>query len=144
MFSPRIENSLALKLAFQAHGQLHYWFHRAERPLSFLGSQKPPFRYRPTATSAPFVLPLANRGLRRKPWDFQSMILHRSSGVPGMRAQSWCQESSEAPQIWAIRFFLDRERRLRDRALFDLAIDSKRRGCAARSWLNKLSLAAGP
>jgi len=32
-------------------------------------------------------------------------------------------------QIWAIRFFLDREGRLRDRALFDLAIDSKPRGC---------------
>ena len=32
-------------------------------------------------------------------------------------------------QIWAIRFFLDRERRFRDRALFDLAIDSKLRGC---------------
>ncbi|RYG28861.1 MAG: integrase [Burkholderiales bacterium] len=32
-------------------------------------------------------------------------------------------------QIWAIRFFLDREARLRDRALFDLALDSKLRGC---------------
>jgi integrase len=32
-------------------------------------------------------------------------------------------------QIWAIRFFLDREQRMRDRALFDLAIDSKLRGC---------------
>jgi len=32
-------------------------------------------------------------------------------------------------QIWAIRFFHDREGRLRDRALFDLAIDSKLRGC---------------
>lgn len=32
-------------------------------------------------------------------------------------------------QVWAIRFWLDRERRLRDRALFDLAIDSKLRGC---------------
>lgn len=32
-------------------------------------------------------------------------------------------------QIWAIRFFLDREERLRGRALFDLAIDSKLRGC---------------
>lgn len=31
-------------------------------------------------------------------------------------------------QIWAVRFFLDRERRVRDRALFDLAID-KLRGC---------------
>lgn len=32
-------------------------------------------------------------------------------------------------QIWAIRFYLDREGRVRDRALFDLAIDSKLRGC---------------
>ncbi|MCE7795374.1 tyrosine-type recombinase/integrase [Sphingobium sufflavum] len=32
-------------------------------------------------------------------------------------------------QIWAVRFFLDQNRRVRDRALFDLAIDSKLRGC---------------
>lgn len=32
-------------------------------------------------------------------------------------------------QIWAIRFLLDRDKRVRDRALFDLAIDSKLRGC---------------
>ena len=32
-------------------------------------------------------------------------------------------------QIWAIRFFLDHAGRVRDRALFDLAIDSKLRGC---------------
>ncbi len=32
-------------------------------------------------------------------------------------------------QVWAIRFFLDQRRRLRDRALFDLALDSKLRGC---------------
>ncbi len=32
-------------------------------------------------------------------------------------------------QIWQIRFFLEHEDRLRDRALFDLAIDSKLRGC---------------
>ncbi len=32
-------------------------------------------------------------------------------------------------QVWAIRFFLDQHQRLRDRALFDLAIDSKLRGC---------------
>ena len=34
-----------------------------------------------------------------------------------------------ARQVWAVRFFLDQHRRLRDRALFDLAIDSKLRGC---------------
>lgn len=32
-------------------------------------------------------------------------------------------------QIWAIRFFLDRKERLRDRALFELAIECKQRGC---------------
>lgn len=32
-------------------------------------------------------------------------------------------------QVWAIRFWLDQERQLRDRAMFDLAIDSKLRGC---------------
>lgn len=32
-------------------------------------------------------------------------------------------------QVWAIRFWLDQHRRLRDRALFDFAIDSKLRGC---------------
>ena len=32
-------------------------------------------------------------------------------------------------QVWAVRFYLDREKRVRDRALFDLAIDSKLRGC---------------
>lgn len=32
-------------------------------------------------------------------------------------------------QIWRIRFYLNQYRRLRDRALFDLAIDSKLRGC---------------
>ncbi len=31
--------------------------------------------------------------------------------------------------VWAIRFFLDEHQRMRDRALFDLAIDSKLRGC---------------
>ena len=30
-------------------------------------------------------------------------------------------------QVWAIRFWLDGERRVRDRAMFDLAIDSKLR-----------------
>lgn len=32
-------------------------------------------------------------------------------------------------QVWAIRFWLEHQQRVRDRALFDLAIDSKLRGC---------------
>ncbi|GAB6968127.1 tyrosine-type recombinase/integrase [Komagataeibacter kakiaceti JCM 25156] len=31
--------------------------------------------------------------------------------------------------VWAIRFWLESEQRVRDRALFDLALDSKLRGC---------------
>ena len=34
-------------------------------------------------------------------------------------------------QIWAVRFFLDQHRRIRGRALFDLAIDSN---YAAAIW----------
>ena len=36
----------------------------------------------------------------------------------------------KAKQVWAIRFWLDHQRRLRDRAMFDLAIDS----CVAATW----------
>jgi hypothetical protein len=32
-------------------------------------------------------------------------------------------------EIWAIRFWLKQEGRVRDRALFDVAVDSKLRGC---------------
>ncbi len=46
-----------------------------------------------------------------------------------MRKEGRHQTSLTQKQIWAIRFHLDRERRIRDRALFDLAIDSKLRGC---------------
>lgn len=44
-------------------------------------------------------------------------------------AQSRREARAKARQIWAIRFFLDQHGRIRDRALFDLAIDSKLRGC---------------
>ena len=39
------------------------------------------------------------------------------------------KKARKPQQVWAIRFLLDREKRVRDRALFDLAIDSKLRGC---------------
>ena len=35
----------------------------------------------------------------------------------------------KAKEVWAVRFRLDQNQRLRDRAIFDLAIDSKLRGC---------------
>ena len=32
-------------------------------------------------------------------------------------------------EVWEIRFHLEHEKRVRDRAMFDVAIDSKLRGC---------------
>jgi hypothetical protein len=51
----------------------------------------------------------------RRPWNAGRMVGAKRALKP--------------QQVWAIRFWLDRERRLRDRALFDLGIDSKLRGC---------------
>jgi integrase len=51
----------------------------------------------------------------RRPWNAGRMIGAKRALKP--------------QQVWAIRFWLDSERRLRDRAMFDLAIDSKLRGC---------------
>jgi hypothetical protein len=50
-------------------------------------------------------------------------------------------------QIWAVRFFLEREGRLRDRALFDLAIDRKLRGVIwskSRSGISSQALRSEP
>jgi len=54
-----------------------------------------------------------------------------AKGRPAWNAgkQVGAKRALKVKQIWLIRFFLDREGRIRDRALFDLAIDSKLRGC---------------
>ena len=51
----------------------------------------------------------------RRPWNVGRMVGAKRALKP--------------QQVWAIRFWRDREGRLRDRAMFDLAIDSKLRGC---------------
>ena len=51
----------------------------------------------------------------RKPWNAGRKI--------------GCKRALKPQQVWAIRFWLDQDGRLRDRAMFDLAIDSKLRGC---------------
>ena len=55
---------------------------------------------------------------------------------PGAKRQPWnagrklgAKRALKPQQVWAVRFRLDQDRRLRDRAMFDLAIDSKLRGC---------------
>jgi integrase len=54
-----------------------------------------------------------------------------AKGRPAWNAgkQVGAKRALKVKQIWLIRFSLDREGRMRDRALFDLAIDSKLRGC---------------
>jgi hypothetical protein len=51
------------------------------------------------------------------------------AGAAADRARSRPNRALKPRQVWAIPFFLDQHRRLRDRTLFDLAIDSKLRGC---------------
>jgi site-specific recombinase XerC len=52
---------------------------------------------------------------QRRPWNAERLVGAKRALKPR--------------EVWAIRFWLDREGRLRDRAMFDLAIDSKLRGC---------------
>jgi site-specific recombinase XerC len=54
---------------------------------------------------------------------------------PGTKRRPWnagrklgAKRALKPQQVWAIRFRLDQDLRLRDRAMFDLAIDSKLRG----------------
>jgi hypothetical protein len=64
-------------------------------------------------------------------------IMGRSAFDPGTKVNKpWnagrrigAKRALKPQQVWAIRFWLDHQQRLRDRALFDLAIDSKLRGC---------------
>ncbi len=55
---------------------------------------------------------------------------------PGAKRRPWnagrklgAKRALKPQQVWAVRFRLDQDRRFRDRAMFDLAIDSKPRGC---------------
>ena len=76
-----------------------------------------------------FVIPKANPGQRRT-------TMGHSSYDPVEQGPAWnagkklgAKRPLKPKEIWEIRFMLDRDHRLRDRALFDLAIDSKLRGC---------------
>lgn len=53
----------------------------------------------------------------------------RERGVWNAGRKVGAKRALKPQQVWAVRFFLDQNRRLRDRVLSDLAIDSKLRGC---------------
>ena len=59
--------------------------------------------------------------------EFDPIVMHRRAWNAGRKVGA--KRPLKPQQVWAIRFWLDHERRLRDRAMFDLAIDSKLRGC---------------
>ncbi|CAH0356971.1 MAG: tyrosine-type recombinase/integrase [Sphingobium sp.] len=59
--------------------------------------------------------------------EFDPAIRERPAWNAGRKVGA--KKALKPRQIWAVRFFLDQNRRVRDRALFDLAIDSKLRGC---------------
>lgn len=76
------------------------------------------------------ILPNANSGRRRTQMgiaQYDPTALGRPAWNAGRNVR--VKKPLKQRQIWAIRFFLDREKRMRDRALFDLAIDSKLQGC---------------
>jgi site-specific recombinase XerC len=64
-------------------------------------------------------------------------VMGRSAFDPGAKGNKpWnagrrigAKRALKPQQVWAIRFWMDHQQRVRDRALFDLAIDSKLRGC---------------
>ena len=79
---------------------------------------------------SPYPSSLPTQARRRRLWDIPSTTRALMIGGRGMRAESLAANELLKPQqVWAIRCWWDRERRLRDRALFDFAIDSKLRGC---------------
>ena len=59
--------------------------------------------------------------------DFDPAVHERSPWNAGQKVGP--KRPLKPRDIWAIRFYLDEHKRLRDGALFDLAIDSKLRGC---------------
>ena len=75
------------------------------------------------------VLPVAIMAIGEVSWDYRNLIPRLASEFRNAGRKVGAKRALKPRQIWAVRFFLDQHRRLRDRALFDLAIDSKLRGC---------------
>jgi integrase len=94
---------------------------------------KVPFSFRPAPASSfgppQSSLPPGHTGLKE-------ITLGYSEHDPAVHERRACnagkivgaKRALKSNQVWAKRFWLDHERRLRDRGLFDLAIDSKLRG----------------
>jgi hypothetical protein len=72
---------------------------------------------------------LANPGQWRKAMGHSTFDPVGSGPAWNAGRKLGAKRALKPKEIWAIRFMLDQARKVRDRALFDLAIDSKLRGC---------------
>jgi hypothetical protein len=73
---------------------------------------------------------MANSGHRRKNMEMPENVLTSSKRqVWNARRTVGANSALKSKQIWEIRFYLNQRHLLGDRALFDLAIDSKLQGC---------------
>src|SRR5260221_9105101 len=108
---------------------------RVKRPVLAIFTRERTFRFRPKRSC------LKHRGASVPPtgrlWPQRRKAMGHSEYDPCAKdRRPWnagrkigAKRALKPQQVWAIRFWLDRERRLRDRAIFDFAIDSKLRGC---------------
>lgn len=71
-----------------------------------------------------FVIPEANPGQRRTTMGHSSYDSVEQGSAWNAGKKLGAKRPLKPKEIWEIRFMLDRGHRLRDRALFDLAIDS--------------------
>ena len=102
--------------------------------IDYPSSERPKWGRNPpcegTVVCATPVCPLAIPAIGEGLWVFRSLIPAASDRRAWNAGRKVGAKRALKPrQVWAIRFFLDQHGRLRDRALFDLAIDSKLRGC---------------
>jgi hypothetical protein len=96
-------------------------------------ARKRPFWIRPRPPKAECHAPCSPPG---QWWPEEKKAMGHSEYDPAAKERRpWnagrvvgAKRALKPQQVWAIRFWLNRERRLRDRAMFDLAIDSKLRG----------------
>ena len=107
---------------------------RANGSFPRLWPRTPPFGFRPDPYgAAPTVSSFPGRFGRRgdRLWDVQNTILFRDRKPWNAGRKLGAKRALNPQQVWAVRFWLDQGRCVRDRAMFDLAIDSKLRACVS-------------
>src|SRR5690606_11681465 len=90
---------------------------------------KPTCRFRPAPDPSRLAFALRVTSTRRRSTMGYSAFDGHDRPAWNAGRKIGAKRALKQKEVWAIRFWLEQEGRLRDRALFDLAIDSKLRGC---------------